>query len=86
LKRKIRLKDVKKGSLMYRLLGLNALDDPNSDLRKMCDKIAKGDKMIEDCDMYQTQLCCYYWRKYGEDECRYRKSHSVRCLIKENVK
>ncbi len=47
MEKKIKLRKIKKGSIMYKLLGLNALDDPNSQLRKTLDKIAKGDKGID---------------------------------------
>lgn len=45
-KRKINVHRVKKGSLMWKLLGFDALYDPNSDLRKTLDKIAESDKHI----------------------------------------
>jgi len=34
---------------------------------------------IIDCDMIDTYLCIYYWRKYKK-ECRYIKTHKVICL------
>ena len=45
-KRKINIHKVKKDSLMWKLLGFDAVNDPNSELRKAMDKIAEGDKRI----------------------------------------
>ena len=45
-KRKINVHRVKKGSLMWKLLGFDILEDPNSDLRKALDRIAEADKRI----------------------------------------
>ncbi len=35
---------------------------------------------MKDCDIYQSELCGYYWFKY-HGNCRYKQSHNVQCLL-----